>query len=168
MGAALVNQQLKSPAMWFFLLLLLAAGDWAFLPTKLSPPPALRPAQFESRSAKDPVEHGWSEADLRGILSKQLRKPQPIQPKAVVLPELPKPDHDPPRITLIVTMIGNGDASAVVRDPKGKVTRSVVGDHIAGAIVRDIRPGEIDVEFEGTLITISVESTQQERGRSGG
>lgn len=140
---------------------------WSFFP--LADLPGQQPIQVTSVPAQEPPVP-LDEQDFRAAMLKQLRPPKPVVEQKPAVKEVPvQKVIDPPKITLIATLIGSGNASAVIKDPKNQTTRVRVGDRLSGGMITAIRPSELDFEFEGETLTITIANKSvQKTGESGG
>ena len=174
MGATVVNWKLKSKADWILAIGGAAVVLWTFWPIdhqihSLDVRPKVIVDTAEAEDGKQ-----WNENDFREALSKKLRRSVPVDKVKVRAPDpvekaiIQLPQIDPPKIELIATMIGKGEASAVVRGKQRKVLQVHIGDHVMGAVITAIRPGEMEVEYEGITAIFSIPRRVDERGDGAG
>lgn len=60
-------------------------------------------------------------------------------------------DQPPPPLTLVGTI---GDALALLRAPDGSVEVRAVGESVAAATVLAVRPAQVDLRYNGRLVTL--------------
>jgi hypothetical protein len=149
MTARLINQMLWVTAACFCGVAVLVVLLGVLIPTTASTPAQPAHSADHDKHAPPALE------SFESIWAKPLRRALiegPVTPQAMTPagPVVAAPGALP--ITLVGTI---GNTLAMLQNPDGSVVVKGVGDQLAGAEVTAIRPGQIDVKYNGQALTLN-------------